>query len=119
MPNHTLEISLRGSGRNRRGVIVPGHCRVAVSDSVTWDALDTDAVLFFPNRQLFGRRDVDISAGNSRTLTVQDGDPVYESGKEQARERLEELNEEHDIAANYVQSSLLPIQWPQLDRGEL
>ena len=117
MPNHKLEITLRGSGRNRRGVIVPGHCRVAVSDSVTWEALDTDAVLFFPNRRLFGRRDVDISAGNSQTLTSQEGDPVYESWKEQACEHLEALSEEHDITAEKLRSSLLPIQMSQHESG--
>jgi len=75
MANHTLEITHRGSGRPNTYRVVPGHCQVESSDSVTWNAQDTDAVLFFPNRALFGRRDVEVSAGNSQTLTVNDGIP--------------------------------------------
>ena len=42
-----------------------------------------------------------------------DADPVFEPKVEQARERLEALSEEHDITAEKLRSSLLPIQMSQ------
>lgn len=76
MAHHVLKIILRGNGnprgRGKKGIVEPGHCSVENSDMVTWEADETDVVLFFPHRQLFGRREVEIRSGGQETLTVSD-----------------------------------------------
>ncbi len=72
MPNHTLEIIPRGSCSADKSVVVPGCHEVDISDSVTWEARDTDAILFFPDECLFGRHVLEINADERQTLKVRE-----------------------------------------------
>lgn len=59
----------RGRG-NSKSFVEPGHIRAKKAEALTWEAKDTDATLFFPHRELFGVREVDIEKESQKTLNL-------------------------------------------------
>ncbi len=67
-----LEIQRQPDGSNAscRYRVNPGRHEVKRGEPVTWSNPPTDLVLLFPDKDLFGTREIDVPEGRSVTLEV-------------------------------------------------
>ncbi len=67
-----LKIVLReqNSNNRKRAFVIPGNITVERGEDVTWEAGETDLVMFFPNQRLLGIDKIVVKSGETRTETI-------------------------------------------------
>lgn len=63
MASYRLVIVCNSGGSGCK--VIPGSRVVTGGDDVTWSAIDTDAILFFPDVQLFGQQQIALVKGTT------------------------------------------------------
>lgn len=72
--DHVIKVEMEErTVRKKKSVVKPGHQQVSNNDVVTWKNMDSQAVFFFPRKELFGKREYEVPKGGDLTLTVKGG----------------------------------------------
>ncbi len=69
-----LKVIIREQNSNnrhqKRSFIIPGNIIVERGEEVTWEAGETDLVMFFPNQRLLGIDKIVVRSGLTRTERI-------------------------------------------------
>ncbi len=67
-----IDFEIMREGGPKKSFVFPGHQKADVGDRITWKVRNTGATFYFPNEELFGKRECQVKKGEELTLTVQE-----------------------------------------------